>query len=81
MKTVEEIKAILKNFDLDGDGFVTEDEVRASMIENDSDSDSEPDSDDLACLYVIGTFADEDGRVKIKKVTSKYSKTKHIKKY
>ena len=44
MKTVEEIKAILKDFDLDGDGFVTPDEVSASMMEN----DYEPDSDDLS---------------------------------
>ena len=77
MKTVEAIKAILKDFDLDGDGFVTPDEVSASMMEN----DYEPDSDDLDFLEMIGTFADEDGRVKIKKVTGKYSKTKHIKKY
>ena len=77
MKTVEAIKAILKDFDLDGDGFLTPDEVSASMMEN----DYEPDSDDLDFLEMIGTFADEDGRVKIKKVTGKYSKTKHIKKY
>ena len=77
MKTVEAIKAILKDFDLDGDGFVTPDEVSASMMEN----DYEPDSDDLEFLEMIGTFADEDNRVKIKKVTGKYSKTKHIKKY
>ena len=77
MKTVEAIKAILKDFDLDGDGFLTPDEVSASMMEN----DYEPDSDDLEFLEMIGTFADEDGRVKIKKVTGKYSKTKHIKKY
>ena len=77
MKTVEEIKAILKDFDLDGDGFVTPDEVSASMMEN----DYEPDSDDLEFLEMIGTFADEDGRVKIKKVTSKYSKTKNMKNY
>ena len=77
MKTVEAIKAILKDFDLDGDGFVTPDEVGASMMEN----DYEPDSDDLEFLEMIGTFADEDNRVKIKKVTGKYSKTKHIKKY
>ena len=77
MKTVKAIKAILKDFDLDGDGFVTPDEVSASMMEN----DYEPDSDDLDFLEMIGTFADEDGRVKIKKVTGKYSKTKHIKKY
>ena len=31
MKTVEAIKAILKDFDLDGDGFLTPDEVSASM--------------------------------------------------
>ena len=77
MKTVEAIKAILKDFDLDGDGFLTHDEVRDSMMED----DYEPDSDDLDFLEMIGTFADEDGRVKIKKVTGKYSKTKHIKKY
>ena len=79
MKTVEAIKAILKDFDLDGDGFLTPDEVSASMVEN----DYEPDSDDLEFLEMIGTFADEheDNRVKIKKVTGKYSKTKHIKKY
>ena len=77
MKTVKAIKAILKDFDLDGDGFVTPDEVSASMMEN----DYEPDSDDLEFLEMIGTFADEDNRVKIKKVTGKYSKTKHIKKY
>ena len=80
MKTVAAVKAILKDFDLDGDGFVTPDEVGASMMEN----DYEPDSDDLEFLEMIGTFADEDdedGRVKIKKVTGKYSKTKHIKKY
>ena len=77
MKTVEAIKAILKDFDLDGDGFVTPDEVRASMMKN----DYEPDSDDLELLEMIGSFADEDDKVKIKKVTSKYSKTKNIKNY
>ena len=77
MKTVEAIKAILKDFDLDGDGFLTPDEVSASMMEN----DYEPDSDDLEFLEMIGTFADEDDRVKIKKVMSKYLKTKNMKHY
>ena len=77
MKTVEAIKAILKDFDLDGDGFVTPDEVRASMMKN----DYEPDSDDLELLEMIGSFADEDDKVKIKKVTSKYLKTKNMKHY
>ena len=77
MKTVEAIKAILKDFDLDGDGFVTPDEVRASMMKN----DYEPDSDDLELLEMIGSFADEDDKVKIKKVTSKYSKTNNMKNY
>ena len=77
MKTVEAIKAILKDFDLDGDGFLTHDEVRDSMMED----DYEPDSDDLDFLEMIGSFADEDDKVKIKKVTSKYSKTKNMKNY
>ena len=77
MKTVEAIKAILKDFDLDGDGFLTPDEVSASMMEN----DYEPDSDDLEFLEMIGSFADEDDKVKIKKVTSKNSKTKNMKNY
>ena len=47
------------------------------MMEN----DYEPDSDDLDFLEMIGSFADEDDKVKIKKVTSKYSKTKNMKDY
>jgi len=74
MKTVKAIKAILKDFDLDGDGFVTPDEVSASMMEN----DYEPDSDDLDFLEMIGTFADEDGRVKIKKVTDFFKIVENI---
>ena len=77
MKTVAAVKAILKDFDLDGDGFLTPDEVRASMMKN----DYEPDSDDLELLEMIGSFADEDDKVKIKKVTSTYSKTKNMKNY
>ena len=58
MKTVAAVKAILKDFDLDGDGFVTPDEVRSSMMTH----LTEPDSDDLEFLEMIGTFADEDDK-------------------
>ena len=70
MKPVKEIEALLKNIDLNGDGFLTQVEFRASMMENFGE-DYEPDSDDEDFFELLGSFADDDDRVKIKKVTGK----------
>jgi len=68
MKPVKEIEALLKNIDLNGDGFLTPVEFRASIMENFGE-DYEPDSDDEDFFELLGSFADDDDRVKIKKVT------------
>ena len=70
MKPVKEIEALLKNIDLNGDGFLTPVEFRASIMENFGE-DYEPDSDDEDFFELLGSFADDDDRVKIKKVTGK----------
>ena len=72
MKPVKELEALLKNIDLNGDGFLTQVEFRASMMENFGE-DYEPDSDDEDFFELLGSFADDDDKVKIKKVTGKYS--------
>merc|ERR1712004_765069 len=66
MKPVKELEALLKNIDLNGDGFLTPVEFRASMMENFGE-DYEPDSDDEDFFELLGSF--DDDKVKIKKVT------------
>ena len=69
MKSVQEMKALLKDLDLNGDGFVTTAEVRSLMGE---DYDEE-------FLEIIGlNIADDDDKVKIAKVEGRYSKTQKI---
>merc|ERR1712226_322391 len=55
MKPVKELEALLKNIDLNGDGFLTPVEFRASMMENFGE-DYEPDSDDEDFFELLGSL-------------------------
>ena len=72
MCSVEELKAILKGFDLDSDGFITEEEVRASIIKEQGE-DYQLSQKELEFFMIVGSFADADGKVPIKEVVGKYS--------
>ena len=72
MKSVQEMKALLKDLDLNGDGFVTTAEVRSLM-------GGEVDADFEEFLEMLGlSLADDDDKVKIAKVAGRYSKTQKI---
>ena len=72
MKTVQKIKALLKDLDLNGDGFVTTAEVRSLM-------GGEVDADVEEFFEMLGlSLADDDDKVKIAKVAGRYSKTQKI---
>ena len=70
MCSVEELKAILKGFDLDSDGFITEEEVKKTIIEkNGEDSPHVGEAGEFLALF--GQFRDADGKVPIKKIAGK----------
>ena len=72
MKSVQEMKALLKDLDLNGDGFVTTAEVRSLMGEDYDEEDEE-------FFEIVGlNIADDDDKVKIAKVEGRYSKTQKI---
>ena len=72
MKSVQEMKALLKDLDLNGDGFVTTAEVRSLMGEDYDEEDEE-------FFEIVGlNIADDDDKVKIAKVAGRYSKTQKI---
>ena len=70
MYSVEEMKAILKFLDLNSDGFITGEEVKASIIKEQGE-DYQLNQKDLEFLAILGSFADADGKVPIKEVVGK----------
>ena len=72
MYSVEEMKAILKFLDLNSDGFITGEEVKASIIKEQGE-DYQLTEKDMELITIIGSFANADGKVPIKEVVGKYS--------
>ena len=70
MSSVEEMKAILKFLDLNSDGFITEEEVRDSIIKE-CGEDYRLTEKEMELIAIIASFADADGKVPIKEVVGK----------
>ena len=70
MPSCEEMMVILKYLDLDRDGFITEEEVKKTIIEkNGEDSPFVGEAGEFLALF--GQFRDADGKVPIKKIAGK----------
>ena len=70
MYSVEEMKAILKFLDLNSDGFITGEEVKASIIKEQGE-DYQLTEKDMALIAIIASFANADGKVPTKQVVGK----------
>merc|ERR1712241_140163 len=68
MLKVEEMKALLKGYDLNSDGFLTPHEVITSVVKSKGE-DYIPTADEEDFFEMLKSFTNDDGRVKIKKVT------------
>merc|ERR1712062_576855 len=67
MPSCEEMMVILKYLDLDRDGFITEEEVKKTIIEkNGEDSPFVGEAGEFLALF--GQFRDADGKVPLKKI-------------
>merc|ERR1712241_1451738 len=67
MPSCEEMMVILKYLDLDSDGFITEEEVKKTIIEkNGEDSPFVGEAGEFLALF--GQFRDADGKVPLKEI-------------
>ena len=62
------MKALLKGYDLNSDGFLTPHEVITSVVKSKGE-DYIPTADEEDFFEMLKSFTNDDGRVKIKKVT------------